>query len=58
MRGGVKHISGIEREKHESIREHGTCTPWRGEDEMLYNIYIFFSFCQVRVPVYCVPGNV
>ena len=38
--GGVKHISGIEREKHESIREHGTCTPWRGEDEMLYNIYL------------------
>ena len=41
MRGGVKHISGIECGKHESIREHGTCTPWRGEDEMLYNIYLF-----------------
>ena len=41
MRGGDEtYKCGIEREKHESIREHGTCTPWRGEDEMLYyNIY-------------------
>ena len=49
MRGGDEtYKCGIEREKHESIREHGTCTPWRGEDEMLY--YIIYPLTS-RGPV-------